>query len=227
MDHQYFTGRRILEVMHQAVKYSDAIQALIETAIPKGVIKLLEFGAGDGTFVKRFEAKGFRVDCVEIDDALRAGLNSPAKFATIHQVPDASYDFIYTVNVLEHIADLENELRGVRRVLKPGGTLFVFVPAFNALWTTLDDEVGHVQRFTKATLRKSLAEHGLFSQQLRYFDSIGFPAALAVKMLERVGLFQYSSGTVNFYDRYVFPVSQVMDYLLAPVFGKNLVAVAR
>jgi SAM-dependent methyltransferase len=227
MNDEAYTGRRILEAMHKAVKYSDAVQTMIETAIPKGVGKLLEFGAGDGAFVKRFEAKGLTVDCVEIDDGLRAELGSRKVFATIQDVPDASYDFIYSVNVLEHIADLVTEVRGLRRVLNPGGILFVFVPAFNALWTTLDDEVGHVQRFTKTTLRVALLESGFSPHRLHYFDSLGFPAALAVKLLERIGLFQYSGGTVGFYDRYVFPVSKILDRLLSPVIGKNVIAVAR
>jgi SAM-dependent methyltransferase len=227
MKNEGYTGRRILEAMHKAVKYSDAVQTMIETAIPKGVSKLLEFGAGDGAFVKRFEAKGFTVDCVEIDAGLRAGLGSRKVFATIQDVPNASYDFIYSVNVLEHVVDLATEMRGLRRVLKPGGTLFVFVPAFNALWTTLDDEVGHVQRFTKATLKIALLHGGFSPHRLHYFDCLGFPAALAIKLLERIGLFQYSGGTIGLYDRYVFPVSKELDRLLSPIIGKNVIAVAR
>jgi len=227
MSQESYSGRRILEAMHEAVKYSDAVQAIIETAIPRGVREILEFGAGDGAFVKRFEARGLTVDSVEIDNQLRAGLGSRKAYATLQEIPDASYEFIYTVNVLEHIPDLSTAIRGLRRVLKPSGTLFVFVPAFNALWTSLDDEVGHVRRFTKATLRATLAEGGFSTQRLHYFDSVGFPASLVVKALERFGLFRYSRGTVGFYDRFVFPLSKALDKCLAPVIGKSVIAVAR
>ena len=101
----------------------------------------------------------------------------------------------------------------------------MFVPAFNA--TTLDDEVGHVQRFTKATLKIALLQGGFSPHRLHYFDCLGFPAALAIKLLERIGLFQYSGGTIGLYDRYVFPVSKELDRLLSPIIGKNVIAVAR
>lgn len=227
MNQESYSGRRILEAMHEAVKYTDAVQAIIETAIPRGVSRILEFGAGDGVFVKRLEAKGLTVDCVEIDDELRARLGNRKVYATIQEVPEASYDFICTVNVLEHIRDLPTAIRGLRRVLKPGGTLFVFVPAFNALWTSLDDEVGHVRRFTKATLRATLSAGGFSAQRLHYFDSIGFPASLVLKALERFGLLRLSGSSIGFYDRYLFPLSKALDRCLAPVIGKNVIAVAR
>jgi len=228
MNRESYSGQRILEAMHKAVKYSDAVHAIIERAIPKDSNGVLEFGAGDGAYLKRFEGKGLTVDCVEPDDELRAGLVGNRRvYQTIQEVPDASYDFIYAVNVLEHIWDLTTAIKSLRRVLRPCGTLFVLVPAFNALWTSLDDEVGHVQRFTKATLRAALSEGGFSQQRLHYFDSMGFPASLGVKALQRFGLFRFGGNSIGFYDRYMFPFSKALDKYLAPVVGKNVIAVAQ
>ncbi len=227
MNFSVYQGLRVLEVMHNAVKYHDAVQALIQASIPDGLTPLLELGAGDGAFVKRFESRGFTVDCVEIDDGLRAALEGRKVFATLHDVPEASYDFVYTVNVLEHISDLRSEILGVRRVLKSRGIFFVFVPAFNVLWTSLDDEVGHVQRFRKQQLKNILTDAGFSIRRLHYFDSVGFAATLVVKVLERMKMFSFNSDTVTFYDRYIFPLSRAMDRVFEPVIGKNLIAIAQ
>ena len=44
------------------------------------------------------------------------------------------------VNVLEHIADDVEALRGLSRLLVPGGNVVVYVPALNGLYGALDDK---------------------------------------------------------------------------------------
>jgi SAM-dependent methyltransferase len=189
----------------------------------------LEFGAGDGAFAKRFQRLGEVVDCVEIDSSLRAGLEKLGMraYRTAQDVPSASYDFIYSVNVLEHLPDLVTEIAELKRILRPGGVIFVFVPAFRMLWTSLDDEVGHVTRFTRGTLTSALNAGGFKISDIAYFDSLGFPAALTVRCLEKLKLFSYGGGTVGFYDRYIFPFSRALDSICHPILGKNLFAIAR
>ena len=224
-----YGGRRILEAMHEAVRYTGCVAGLIEQARPAAARDILEFGAGDGAFLRTFRAMGWDVDCVEIDAGLREGLNriGGRVFANVRQAESARYDFIYSVNVLEHVPDLVAELVELRRVLRPGGVLFAFVPAFRLLWTSLDTEVGHVTRFTRSSLSAVLRQGGFGVSRMGYFDSLGFPAALAVRLLEKANLFSYGGGTVGFYDRYLFPVSRAFDLVLSPVIGKNLVVVAR
>ncbi len=224
-----YTGGRILEVMHEAVNYTAAIAALIDRAWPKDARRVTEFGAGDGAFAKRFRSAGRNVDCVEIDERLRGDLRAAglAVHATIGEIAEQSCDFIYSINVLEHIPNLGEELLALNRALRGGGTFFAFVPAFRMLWTSLDSEVGHVTRFTRGSLSAALREAGFELHRLAYFDSLGFPAALAVRLMERLGIFSYGGGTVKFYDRCIFPLSQAMDLALSPLVGKNLIVVAR
>ena len=40
-------------------------------------------------------------------------------------------------------------------------------------------------------------------------------------------MFSYSGGTVGFYDTYRFPSAGLLDHVLSPVLGKNLIALAR
>jgi SAM-dependent methyltransferase len=224
-----YQGHRILEAMRSAPRYADAVFRQICSVVPPTGSVLLDFGAGDGVFFEKFVVEGYRVDCVEPDIVLQRSLSTLGGqvYPDIFSVPSSSYDFVYSVNVIEHITVLDKTLVEVRRVMRPGASIFVFVPAFNLLWTSLDDEVGHVQRFTRKTLNRALSLAGFESIQFRYFDSLGFPAALTVRFLEKIGLFRYSSKSVGLYDRYVFPVSRAVDRVASGLIGKNLIAVAR
>ncbi len=225
-----YTGMRILEAMHEAVRYNATVFDLIKQTKPSTAKHILEFGAGDGAFIGKFHDEGVSVEGVEKDPKLRILLqeNLPCRiYPDIRAVEDESLDFIYTVNVLEHIENLDLEIRELRRVLRPDGTIFVFVPAFEMLWTSLDDEVGHVTRFTRNTLATALRRGGFNISKLEYFDCLGFPAALSVRLMETIGMFRYQPSAVRFYDRRIFPSSRYLDRFFQHVLGKNLVAVAR
>jgi SAM-dependent methyltransferase len=214
--------------MRSAPRYANTIYKMI-CAFKPATNAVLDFGAGDGLFAEAFLKDGMRVTCVEPDlqniDALeRLGLNV---LPSIERAEDRSFDFIYTINVLEHLHDLEAQLRQLHRTLTIDGRLFVFVPAFNLLWTSLDDEVGHVQRFTRSSLASALTKTGFTLESTRYFDSAGFPAALTVKVLEKLRLFRYSTSTVGFYDKAILPISLAGDHLLSSMIGKNVIALAR
>ncbi|MBX9775402.1 MAG: class I SAM-dependent methyltransferase [Xanthobacteraceae bacterium] len=214
--------------MRHAQRYADAIFKRVY-AVGADKRNILDFGAGDGVFAERFLVNDLPVDCVEPDPALRAMLAKTAKdvYTNIADVPIDHYDLVYSINVLEHIQNVENALDGIRRSMRSGAVFFVLVPAFPVLWTSLDDEVGHVQRFTRATLERCLASAGFQTIDIRYFDSIGFAAALSVRILEKVGLFQYSNNSVSIYDRYLVRPSLTIDRLTSRWFGKNLIATVR
>jgi SAM-dependent methyltransferase len=224
-----YAGHRILEAMRSAPSYADAIYRMIRAAIPAGSSCILDFGAGDGAFPERFLRDGYRIDCVEPDPGNRRSLAALGVSAveSVAALADGRFDFVYTVNVLEHLADLDSDVAELHRVIRPGGRLFVFVPAFAILWTSLDDEVGHVRRFSHASLTRALAAGGFAIEDCRYFDSLGFLAALGVRVLEKVGLFRYSARAVGFYDRILLPISLFGDRWFSGVLGKNIIAVAR
>jgi SAM-dependent methyltransferase len=228
-DATHYVGHRILEAMHEAVRYSEAIFQKLQDAMPPAAGHVLDFGAGDGLFVDKFLAKGRKVDSVEPDVDLRDHLRgrSGESFADVRDAADHRYDFVYTVNVLEHIDAIDATCADLFRVLAPNGKLFVFVPAFELLWTRLDDEAGHVRRFTRDSLIRALERSGFIVERIEFFDFLGFPAALAVRMLEKFNLFSYSGGTVGIYDRYLFPISRLLDLLTGNFVGKNLIAIAR
>ena len=91
--------------------------------------------------------------------------------ATALPYPDASFDRIIAAEVLEHIVDDERAIAELARVLRPGGTIAVTVPARTAervCWALSDDyhapavPDGHVRIYRSEELRAKLAAAGLY-----------------------------------------------------------------
>jgi SAM-dependent methyltransferase len=224
-----YAGHRVLEAMRSAPHYADAIYGYMRSVSPAVEGPVLDFGAGDGVFAEKFTRDGVEVECVEPDCANQAALRDRLRtvVSDVRSLASDRYAFAYTINVLEHLHELDHYLAELYRVLRPGERLFVFVPAFNILWTSLDDEVAHVQRFTRRTLNVRLARAGFKVESSHYFDSLGFFAALSVRILESVGLFRYSPTTISFYDNFLLPLSMFGDHFLYNLAGKNVISVAR
>lgn len=67
-------------------------------------------------------------------------------------IPSASLDAIGMFDVLEHIEHEEDFLDDLFRVLKPGGMLYLTVPAHQWLWSQSDDFAQHFRRYSRARL---------------------------------------------------------------------------
>ena len=60
-------------------------------------------------------------------------------------------------DVLEHIEDDQAFARHLHDIMRPGGLLYLTVPAFNWLWSVSDVDAMHFRRYTKRTLTDVLA----------------------------------------------------------------------
>jgi SAM-dependent methyltransferase len=72
-------------------------------------------------------------------------------------------------DVVEHIADDVGFLRETRRALRPGGLLFVSVPAYPLLWSHEDTAAGHERRYTAASMSRLLSDAGFEQCYLGHF----------------------------------------------------------
>jgi SAM-dependent methyltransferase len=221
-----YTGVENLEVMAEAVNYNRYLVDLVTSAAMPGC-RAIDFGAGAGTFARPVAAAGFDVTCVEPDDHLRGILarEGLAAVAGLVDVPAGSADYAYTLNVLEHIEDDSAALGELFGVLRPGGRLLVYVPAFQVLYTSMDRKVGHHRRYRLKALTDKVRRAGFSLRQSCYADCLGFGAALVYRMLDP-GDGRVNSRGLKLYDRYVFPLSRRLDTLLGRWFGKNVLIIA-
>lgn len=197
----------------------------------------VEIGAGIGNFADELIPFASRLDLVEPTPRLcqamadrfagKSNVVIHGEFleAWIAGAPSDTYDSVVLVNVLEHIEDDAAALREFRRILKPGGHLFLLVPALKLLFSRLDALVGHFRRYHLDELRDRVADAGLTVVRARYFDIMG---VLPWLMLNRIlGFTEFKPGMASLYDRVFVPITRRVEKVMAPPFGKNVVLVAR
>jgi SAM-dependent methyltransferase len=212
-------------LLKDARNYNGWLADQVLAARPAHSTKIADLGAGRGTFAELLRARGLEVSCIEPDpenQAVLRQLGFPVQAAAEEHEPE-SLDYVYTLNVLEHVPDDGALVGAVFSRLRKGGRLFVFVPAFPVLWSRLDDHVEHQRRYRRAPLVAMLRQAGFILERARYADSLGFFAALLARRAEA----EISPRSIWLYDRFLFPVSRFLDPVLGHFFGKNLAVLCR
>ena len=157
--------------------------------------RFLDFGCGDGHFLDHmpaFQGVGFevrpgavagtnatdgRIIVGELEPAVSAGLLQPA-----------SFDFITTWDVLEHLPMLSRDVGLLRSLLKPGGWLFCSVPNVASFAAKLSGEhwncylLEHLWYFSPAMLGAFFERQGFATRAVRPFL---FPADI-VTLVSRI-----------------------------------------
>jgi SAM-dependent methyltransferase len=100
--------------------------------------------------------------------------------------PEATFDIVTALDVLEHIDNDAAALVDLRRVLRPGGLLLVTVPAFAFLWGDQDEISHHYRRYRAPDLAARLAAAGLRLEHLSYFNTLLFSPIAVVRLLRRL-----------------------------------------
>lgn len=149
-----------------------ALRALNEMIPQKG--KLLEVGSYCGVFLDRIRADGWEVQGLEPSraaaDYARAqyGLDIIDGTLPKPEIPDASYDAIVMLHVIEHIPNPMENLAELRRLLRPGGVLVIETPRYDSLMfkvlgrreRSVSACNGHIYFFTVPTLSRMVERNG-------------------------------------------------------------------
>jgi len=222
------SGGENLEVMRGARNYNRYLRVLIRR-YGRDFRRVLDFGAGIGTFSDAVPADHQRIHCVEPDAASRRILDGHGynTHSSLAEVSDATISYAFSLNVLEHIEDDGAAVRDLYRVLQPDARLFLYVPAFPLLFTSMDRHVGHLRRYRLRGLRRLLQDAGFIVEKTAYADFLGFFATLAYRVADKGDSRPLDGGMVRIYDRLVFPLSRLLSIPFARVLGKNVFIVAR
>lgn len=221
-------GGENLEVMANAHNYNRYLQDLVRR-YSHGAHSVVDFGAGIGTFSACLELPPENIHCVETEpssrqEILKKGFNV---YADVTELPAESMPYIFSLNVLEHIENDAAALQDLYRTLEPGGWLFIYVPAFQILYTSMDAHVGHHRRYRITSLMDCVTQAGFVIEESAYTDALGFFATLAFKIFDKPEPAPLNARLVEIYDRFVFPLSRLLSTPLAKILGKNVFVVAR
>ena len=217
----------ILEALKYAVKYSQYQCDFLEKEIkkyPRKSVRILDFGAGIGTYCDMLKDLGHTVDCVEKDpDMIKLLKKNHAKVYEDIKHVKGTYDVIYSLNVLEHIEDDTKALADLKDRLSDKGEVVLFVPAFQIIYNKLDTKSGHYRRYRKKDLEKLAKNTKMKLVSAKYSEPIGFVLALMYRVLG--GSDNLNAKSVSIYDKFLFPVSVSMEPLFKESFGKNILGI--
>jgi glycosyltransferase involved in cell wall biosynthesis len=188
----------ILDDIYQDDEYGSAILRRLEatrkfnlwmghTLRPYVGDRVLEIGAGIGNLTNQFIPRDYYV-ASDINpnylrylrsyahgkpylDVCHIDALNPEHFAGL----EARFDTVLMINVLEHLADEQQALHNLSTALAPGGRAVILVPGHPGIYGSLDEVLGHRERYTPAKLRTSMETAGFKVEELFDFNRFSVP----------------------------------------------------
>ncbi len=191
--------RSLFEKMYHIVKII-ALQnklKLINSQSFKG--NLLDIGAGTGDFLVVAKNNGWKIKGIEPGEKPKAiAVNKGVSFANdLSELENNSFDIITMWHVLEHVPNLEFQIKELKRLLKPNGTILIAVPNFNSFdanyygkfWAAFDVP-RHLWHFSKTAIDKLFSKENLQLIQVMPMKYDSFYVSLLSE--------KYKNGKMNF-----------------------------
>lgn len=222
-----------LDELSDANNYYSWIATLMEHSLSG---RVLELGAGSGTFTRHIAERAVSVDAIEPSAAQFEKLQRlsvecsrvKAFHGTLEKALDLNlgpFENAVLVNVLEHIRDDRQTLRELRTLVKAGGSIAVWVPAYEVLYSRFDREVGHFKRYSRGELKALALSAGLEIERLSYVNALG---AVAWGLVATIGRQRPTEGQLaKLWDRRVVPVVSAAERRVTVPWGQSLLLVAR
>ena len=192
--HWWYTGRRKI-----LASFVEDICRRVTDRRPR----ILDVGCGTGANLLMLSKYGDAEGVDVSEDALafcrERGLEN-VKLGAAEQLPydDDTFDLVTALDVVEHLDDDLAGLREMRRVLRPGGRVLLFVPTFMFLWGLQDDVSNHRRRYRMPELRRVLEQAGFEVERTTYANITFFMPILAMRKLMRLtGIKAETENNIN------------------------------
>jgi SAM-dependent methyltransferase len=175
------------------VARSELIIGLANKFFP-GARRFLEIGCGTGAVLREMAGSRHwdRLVGSELHPSglvhARGRLPSEVEFVQMdaRNVPGvAVFDLIGAFDVIEHIADDEAVLRGMRAATQAGGGTIITVPQHPWLWSNADDLAYHQRRYRRRELETKLLRSGFEISFSSSFTALLLPLMAASRLISR------------------------------------------
>ncbi|WP_418264469.1 class I SAM-dependent methyltransferase [Flavobacterium faecale] len=192
--------RSLFEKAYHFVKgiaLKNKLNLINELQPKKGTI--LDIGAGTGEFLNVTKDNGWKTIGIEPSDrakgiAISKGIDF-VKDTT--ELENHSFDVITMWHVLEHVPDLDFQIKELKRLLKPSGSLIIAVPNFKSFdakhykefWAAYDVPI-HFWHFSKKAIQNLFAKENM---QLEKILPMKFDSFYVSLLSEK-----YKTGKMNF-----------------------------
>ena len=161
--------------------------------------RILDIGAGTGDFLSVAKKDGWQTIGVEPSTKAKSiAINKGVSFVELTtELENNSFDVISMWHVLEHVPHLDKQIKELKRLLKPTGTLIIAVPNFKSFdakyygkfWAAFDVPI-HFWHFSKTAIKLLFEKEKMKLEKVlpMKFDSF-YVSLLSEK---------YKSGKMNF-----------------------------
>jgi SAM-dependent methyltransferase len=176
--HWWYRGRR------------KVLERVVEDLRLPARARILDAGCGSGRnmveLARHGTVTGIELSQTSVSLARERGMGEVIAGSVLEMPFEAdSFDLAASLDVIEHLQDDLAALRELRRVVAPGGSLLVTVPAYQWLWSGHDEINHHFRRYTRRSLQRAGEQAGWHQVRTTYFNSLLLPAAILLRVLDR------------------------------------------
>ncbi len=202
--------------------------------------RILDAGCGTGANLDWLRARGTAFGLDFSPDALRFCAARSMTRTAMGSVaalpfPDGAFDVVTSMDVLSHqsLPDKGIPMAEIARVLRPGGLVFINLPAFQCLRSSHDDAVQMDRRFTKRQVAGLCHDAGLSPVRILYWNSLLFAPMALVRLWRRAFPPAHSDLDIGFNEaanRLLLGLMRLEQGIFArirPPFGLSVFAVAQ
>jgi SAM-dependent methyltransferase len=225
--HWWFVARRSI------------LEGVIERVVqPPKNARILEIGCGTGHNLAMLSRFG-TVEATELDTSARAlaskRLGRPVAAAALPDLsawPEAHFDLVALLDVLEHVPNDRSALHAIRERLKPGGKVLITVPANPWMWSAHDVSHHHHRRYRRSELGELASRCGFDIDLLTPFNTLLFPLIAAARLVGKATGREQADDAMppaplNSVLRSVFGLERSLVGRVPLPFGVSLMAVLR
>jgi 2-polyprenyl-3-methyl-5-hydroxy-6-metoxy-1,4-benzoquinol methylase len=165
---------------------------------------LLDFGCGTGEFLAHCQRRKWNITGVEPSENARVkasqNIGKPVA-SNLNEVDNERFDAITLWHVLEHLHELESDLRKIVALLKKDGTIFIAVPNhqspdakyYKKFWAGYDVP-RHLWHFSKDTMNRLFEKVGLQMIEIKPMKLDAFYVSLLSEAYQNPQASKLSNG---------------------------------
>jgi hypothetical protein len=148
-----------------------------------GAGRVLDVGAGSGLLGDHLASSSITYRFTESSAPLRSELIARFGAGAEHDVGDriTADTVVAVLDVIEHVVDDVDLLKGLHARMDPGAQLVITVPAMRWLFSSWDRDLGHHRRYSRADCRAVVARAGFDVVEATYL----FPELVPIALLRR------------------------------------------
>jgi len=214
----------------------DIVRVWLKKFFPAARPFVVEAGAGTGVFIDEVKDQADAVGSDIFFDPQVSLTEARLVRADARHLPFPGNiaDATVALDVIEHLEDDQPAMEELSRITRPGGYVFINIPAFPLLWSDWDQAVGHKRRYKKERIVTLAQKAGLEIVTMRYINSLPFFPMLIYRWLRSaLGIGKNNRledrllpAWINFFFLKAFVFQGTHTWLSLP-FGASLFAILR